>query len=887
MELLPPQAADTDSEAASTDPFVGRECFDWQPLTAQPNDLTGAPTAVDWQGFGGDQTAPADSGSLADGGGAPGAPVAPDVSTAAPAAPAADSECLPYPTGDAVEAASGGSIGLDDVARSLLGGGIGDFQAAYVGLDRAASYPGGDTPAAAPLALDVTPLPPSLSGSANPAALPWAFPVLAGLDFSHGSTARAGPHDTGAGHAAAPDPAGPPAPADLPEINDPPAGVSGGAHTNAGIGSGGATAAQVQQALDETGLSVNGAGIKVGVLSDSFNDLGRAATDEADGALPPASRIQVLSDLASGGSDEGRAMMQIVHDIAPGASLAFYTAFNGEQDFANGILALAAAGCKVICDDVSYYDEPFFQNGVVAQAIQTVEAEGVSYVTAAGNDAANGYQAAWTPINGRFDGVDLRDAESFGGSLVQTVTINTEGSGFAVPLILEWDQAYGHVTSNLELLVFSQGRLLKTATIDSNGERGNPWLEFDFSQSGTYQIAIENQPGSPDPGLIKEITAGDGLPATISGANSGTVVGHAMVPGAITAGAVSAADTPAFGVNPALSESFSSSGAGTELLFDNNGNRLSSPTELGPVVVSGLDNISTTVSGGLGDFYGTSAASASLAGVAALLLQDDPGLTPTQVAQLMQGTALPMSNSAVSGAGLVQVDAAIAAAPAYVIRTDTNGLGSARLVESGGQYTLYSSSGPTPVLKYAGSPVVMGQFGNWAPIGAVPTAGGYDVAWKLAGASEYTVWAVDSLGNYVKSVFGAVPGNNLGLEVLELTFNQDLNGDARIGPPPTDFVFNSAIGGPARTLAHFNPTIDRIVLSATNFPGIGPIGQPLAAAEFHIGPQVPTAWQRIIYHPGFGFIDYHPTGSGSHEQIHFATVGTNLDLTHVDFLVVA
>ncbi len=136
---------------------------------------------------------------------------------------------------------------------------------------------------------------------------------------------------------------------------------------NAGVGSGGATAAQVRQALDESGSSGTGAGIKVGVLSDSFNDLGGAVADEANGALPSASNIQVISDLASGGTDEGRAMMQIIHDIAPGASLAFYTAFNSEQDFANGILALAAAGSKVIVDDVSYSDEPFFQNGVVAR----------------------------------------------------------------------------------------------------------------------------------------------------------------------------------------------------------------------------------------------------------------------------------------------------------------------------------------------------------------------------------------------------------------------------------------------------------------------------------------------------------------------------------------
>jgi len=379
------------------------------------------------------------------------------------------------------------------------------------------------------------------------------------------------------------------APTDLASLANPPAGSVETSYTNSSIGPDGATAAQVQQAVDESGLSVNGSGIRVGVLSDSFNDLGGAAADEADGALPPAADIDVIKDLASGGTDEGRAMMQIIHDIAPAADLAFYTAFDSEQDFANGILALAAAGCKVIVDDVSYFDEPFFQNGVVAQAIQTVEAEGVTYITAAGNDAENAYQAAWTPISGTFDGKALSDAESFGGSLVQTVTINTEGTGYDVPLLLEWNQAYGQATSDLEILVFNtSGRLVGTATNASDGEPTNPWVEFDFTKSGTYYVAIENLSG-PNPGLIKEISEGDGLPATISGANVGSVYGHAMTPGAITAGAVSTADTPAFGVNPALSESFSSSGAGTELLFANNGTALSSPDELSPVAVSGVD----------------------------------------------------------------------------------------------------------------------------------------------------------------------------------------------------------------------------------------------------------------------------------------------------------
>ena len=413
-------------------------------------------------------------------------------------------------------------------------------------------------------------------------------PVLEGVvgyHIPHAGLNAAAPSDGGgvtAGVASS-------APTDLASLANPPAGSVETSYTNSSIGPDGATATQVKQALDDSGLSVNGTGIRVGVLSDSFNDLGGAAADEADGALPPAGDIDVIKDLASGGTDEGRAMMQIIHDIAPGADLAFYTAFDSEQDFANGILALAAAGCKVIVDDVSYFDEPFFQNGVVAQAIQTVEAEGVTYITAAGNDAENAYQAAWTPISGTFDGKALSDAESFGGSLVQTVTINTEGTGYDVPLLLEWNQAYGQATSDLEILVFNaSGQLVSTATNASDGEPTNPWVEFDFTKSGTYYVAIENLSG-PNPGLIKEISEGDGLPATISGANVGSVYGHAMTPGAITAGAVSTADTPAFGVNPALSESFSSSGAGTELLFANNGTALSSPDELSPVAVSGVD----------------------------------------------------------------------------------------------------------------------------------------------------------------------------------------------------------------------------------------------------------------------------------------------------------
>src|SRR5262249_27142871 len=86
-------------------------------------------------------------------------------------------------------------------------------------------------------------------------------------------------------------------------------------------------------------------------------------------------------------------------------------------------------------------------------------------------------------------------------------------------------------------------------------------------------------------------------------------------------------------------------------------------------------------------------------------------------------------------------------------------------------------------LSYNGAPVVAGQFGAWTPFAAEQTGSGYEVAFRVPGADQYTIWFTDSSGNYLSSPFpGAASGAQL--ESYETSFDQDLNGNGTIGVVP-------------------------------------------------------------------------------------------------------
>src|SRR5260370_27012954 len=126
-------------------------------------------------------------------------------------------------------------------------------------------------------------------------------------------------------------------------------------------------------------FGINGAGLKIGVLSSGVTSL---AASQATGDLPPtcgsgASPCVTVLPGQTGAGDEGTAMMEIIYDMAPGANLYFATALPTITNFAQNIHDLRAAGCDIIVDDVFYFVETPFQDGQTGAVISTTNGGGV------------------------------------------------------------------------------------------------------------------------------------------------------------------------------------------------------------------------------------------------------------------------------------------------------------------------------------------------------------------------------------------------------------------------------------------------------------------------------------------------------------------------------
>jgi PKD repeat protein len=420
--------------------------------------------------------------------------------------------------------------------------------------------------------------------------------------------------------------------------------------------------------------NLNGSGVKIGVLSDSFNFLGGAATDVAAGDLPAAG-VQVLSEGSS--TDEGRAMCQLIYDLAPGAAQAFSTANGGEGVFAQHIRDLAdpsKGNCQVIVDDVRYLSEPFFQDGVVAQAVNEVVAQrGVSYFSSAGNYADASYENTTpqfvTPTGGTKRLLNF-DASNATTDVTQRITLTATGS---FRPFLQWSDPFytaAGVRTNLDMYLISVKSDGTAGDTVARGTNNNIALQtpvetFNYANSATtgtttFDLVIVVR-GGVAPTRVKYIDYGSGATLSEWRTSSSTLSGHAAAAAACAVGAVAY-------YNQQTPESFSSKGGALPFLFNAAGTALATVEIRQKPNITSVDGTDTSFFGsdiegnGFPNFSGTSAAAPHAAAVAALLRSSEPNLTPTQVYSRLTSTARLLgttTNDPLTGAGLIDAYTAV------------------------------------------------------------------------------------------------------------------------------------------------------------------------------------------------------------------------------------
>jgi len=478
---------------------------------------------------------------------------------------------------------------------------------------------------------------------------------------------------------------------------------------------------QLKAAQARETFSFDGSGVKVGILSDSFDQ----ATEAADGGPlattapkdiesgdlpglgdPPGTGDNPCGDLTAvenleddiGDSveedtDEGRAMAQIVHDLAPKADIAFASAFNGEGAFANNIRKLAdpLVGAKVIADDVFYLEEPFFQDGPVAVAVNEVVESGATYFSAAGNNSlvdGEGHQiASWETPKFRDAGSCPPAIEELGATSCLdfapgTQTDRTFGikvaRGATLKVDLQWDEPWLGVETDLDAFLLNSGGNLIAAAGDNNVDESQKPLEVlqwknESGSQRTVQLAINHFSGGSPRLKFGLIGNGSGVTATEYPQSSGedvvgpTVFGHSGTATAITVGAVP------FDGERAV-ERYSSRGPVRHDFGPVEAGKAADPLEPEEILSKpdvaatdcGLTTFFASFEPGEGwRFCGTSAAAPHAAAVAALMLGANPLATPAEIKAALRESAVKVGESEIDpcavGAGLVEAVGAIEA----------------------------------------------------------------------------------------------------------------------------------------------------------------------------------------------------------------------------------
>ena len=376
--------------------------------------------------------------------------------------------------------------------------------------------------------------------------------------------------------------------------------------------------------LVRSGYYNNGSGIKIGVISNGVDAISAA---RASGDLP--SDVTVWRN--SVGGNEGIAMMEIIYDMAPGAKLYFHDHGNSVYEFNDAIDELVAAGCTIIVDDITWPDEPFFEDGVVAKHVAEVIAnDTIIYISSAGNSGMRHYQGSF-----------VDDGTGFHNKIFPLP------SRTSFQVFLQWDDQFGSSGNDYDLYVLDRsGRTIASSTNRQNGN-GDPleWTTTSYLTEPAY-IKIRNSDGTAQQRTLELFiypTSGVTLDQT-NLTSSDSIFGHPAVPDVISVAAISANDIDHDNV-----EFFSSRGPVTIAYPD--------PTTREKPDLAGIDRVAVTGAGNFGTiFSGTSASAPHIAAVAAQLWGNDVTMSAAEVRNILYETAQDVESSGfdhISGYGRV------------------------------------------------------------------------------------------------------------------------------------------------------------------------------------------------------------------------------------------
>ncbi len=459
----------------------------------------------------------------------------------------------------------------------------------------------------------------------------------------------------------------------------------------------GATVAKLAPLQGSLHGPIDGAGVKVGIISDSF-DVNDATGSElqaaiAQGYLPADfTANNILREGPAGAENEGQAMAELVHAVAPGADIYFASAEQGgtsnQADYAAAFQTLQAEGCQVIVSDWTVSAMPMYaDDGPVDAAVTNALNANTNILVAAGNFGEAFLQqsfsgaptVSYTPHNAT---QSVAAHVWSNGTDEEAFVIK---AGLVGSIHVQWTAPYEGVNNAgapdaLSFQVYTStgayvGTSSQTDVLQSTAPGAPSIFAADASLSianrgstdATYEIVVYLNNGQVAPADFNLVIGGSPAAAQDppgyiidpeTGTGPGNLRGDALVPGVNTVGGTFYGDSTAYGQIPDQTEYYSDSGPG-ELLYDSNGDPYTG-AQPGGVAFTAPTGVQTDVSG-FNPFFGTSSASPEAGAAAALMLQVDPHLTNTQITDILEKTATPLSGVSGNqgGAGEINVAAAI------------------------------------------------------------------------------------------------------------------------------------------------------------------------------------------------------------------------------------